>query len=49
MYTIDQIVLTPHGKAKIIKIDGHGQSVRVEHLEATIAITDYRFADLKEC
>ncbi len=47
MYNIDQIVTTPHGKAKITVVDTIGKAVRVEHLEARTPITDYRFTDLK--
>lgn len=47
MYNLNQIVQTPHGKAKIIAVDKIGKAVRVKHLEAITPITDYRFSDLK--
>lgn len=51
MYQKHQVVMTPHGKAKVTVVDAIGQAVRVEHLEAKTPITDYRFSDLKgiEC
>lgn len=47
MYKVNQIVVTPHGKAKVTVVDEIGKAVRVEHLEARTPITDYRFSDLK--
>lgn len=47
MYKVNQIVITPHGRAKVTIVDEIVKAVRVEHLEARIAITDYRFTDLK--
>lgn len=47
MSKVNQIVLTPHGTAKIIVVDEICKAVRVDHLEATTPITDYRFSDLK--
>lgn len=45
-YKVNQIVVTPHGKAKITAVDVIGKAVRVEHIEARIPITDYRFSEL---
>ncbi len=47
MFKKDQIVITPHGNAKITIVDAVGKAVRVQHLEARTPITDYRFSDLK--
>mgnify|MGYP006321124579 FL=1 len=47
MYKKDQVVATPHGKAKITVVDEVNETVRVEHLEARTPITDYKFSDLK--
>ena len=46
MYKKDQIIVTPHGKAKITVVDVIEKVVRVEHLESITPITDYRFSDL---
>lgn len=42
-----QLVMTPHGKAKVLIVDNINKSVRVEHLQARCPITDYKFSDLK--
>lgn len=46
-FEVGQPVLTPHGKAKVIMVDNVDRAVRVEHLEASTPITDYRFVDLE--
>ena len=46
-YRVDQKVLTPRGKAIIKVIDYVYGCVRVEHIDASTPVTDYRFSDLK--
>lgn len=46
-FTVNQIVMTPDGKAQIVLVDNNAKSVRVKHLEAKTPVTDYYFKDLK--
>lgn len=45
-FTEGQVVMTPHGKAKLLIVDNIDKTVRVKHLQARCPITDYRFSDL---
>jgi hypothetical protein len=47
MFEVDEIVLTPHGKAIIKIVNKKEKTVRVEHLEAKTPITDYYFSEIK--
>ena len=46
-YSVDQLVLTPRGKAVVKIVDYIRECVRVKHLETSTPVTDYRFIDLK--
>lgn len=47
-FKIDEVVMTPEGRAKIKVIDTIHKAVRVEHIEARTPVTDYRFSDINK-
>lgn len=48
MFELNELVITPKGKARIVVLDSVNKCVRVKHLEARTAITDFYTKDLKK-
>lgn len=45
---VGQEVLTPYGKATVTIVDNDSKVARVKHRSKKMAVTDFRFEDLKE-